>query len=347
MTDMTWFMWLSVLFCSLCWLILTTLVGCGSDARQKFDNLKKNIEEPQGPLRIVVVDDANLVKTLRRVWSARSEKELKVTEMTEAEFSKAKKWQADIVVYPPALIGELADKNRILPIPPERLENDSMGWVDVFPVIRVRECRWGKQAYATPFGSRTRVLVYRLDIFKKLKLQPPKTWREYARVAQQLDDKSRFADLVSGKEWKGAAEAWGKGQSANSLLIRSASYALHGGQYSTLFDINTMNPLVDEAPYARALAEASIAARFTTRQKSAIDCFKALLDGKCAMAITYPVGELNSLGYADDAKVPPLGVATLPGSVDVYNRQSKKWEKRLRQLLTDKLPTILSPWCCL
>ena len=308
----------------LCLLLVLLAAGCGG---RGIDLENMGQSKPTGPLRVVVVDDAKLAATIGRMWAARTELKIEIRETTLKEFASADKWSADIVIYPPPLIGQLVDANRLLPISPSRLNENELAWVDILPLIRLRECTWNKRAYATPFGSRTLVLLYRADIFDKLKLKPPTTWLEFDKVSKQLSNKTQFSQLVTGPEWAGSLEPLGKGSAAVMLLARAASYARYSGQFSALFDFKTMEPLIGGPPFVRALKEMIAANHSTSSKLDVTATLKSIIDGKCAMAITWPLSELNSLA-TEKQKIPSISAASIPGGTEVYSVRFKKWDKR-------------------
>jgi ABC-type glycerol-3-phosphate transport system substrate-binding protein len=111
------------------------------------------------------------------------------------------------------------------------------------------------------------------------------------------------------------------------LLARAASYAKHRDNYSTLFHIDTMEPLVAGPPFVRALEELAAAAKFGPSDPLGADpaaAREAFWRGECGMALTWPSAA---------AKFPPgnsvrAGIAPLPGSTEAYNIGNQTWEKR-------------------
>ena len=111
------------------------------------------------------------------------------------------------------------------------------------------------------------------------------------------------------------------------MLARAASYAKHRDNYSTLFHIDTMEPLVAGPPFVRALEELAAAAKFGPSDPLGNDpaaVREAFWRGECGMALTWPSAA---------AKLPPgnsvrAAVAPLPGSTEVYNIGNQAWEER-------------------
>jgi multiple sugar transport system substrate-binding protein len=115
------------------------------------------------------------------------------------------------------------------------------------------------------------------------------------------------------------------------LLARAAAYAKHRSQYSALFDYRTMKPLIAGPPFIRALEELAAASRCgpaTENTLTPADTVRRIHDGECAMAIGWlantheePVATASGMPQA-------IGAIPLPGSRDVYNFRSERWEQR-------------------
>jgi ABC-type glycerol-3-phosphate transport system substrate-binding protein len=112
------------------------------------------------------------------------------------------------------------------------------------------------------------------------------------------------------------------------LLARAASYAKHPDYFSALFQTSTMDPLIDSAPFVRALEEMVEASRGAKpRLLSPEEVRKAFWQGTCALAITWPsaTAEIES---ASDQERFQVGFCQLPGATQVFNPEAKKWEPR-------------------
>ena len=72
-----------------------------------------------------------------------------------------------------------------------------------------------------------------------------------------LADRAQSGSAAASDErpFSGVLEPLGPGWAGVVLLARAASYAKHPDNYSTLFDINTMEPLIAGEPFVRALEE--------------------------------------------------------------------------------------------
>jgi multiple sugar transport system substrate-binding protein len=178
-------------------------------------------------------------------------------------------------------------------------------------------------------------LYYRADMLEKLKARPPRTWSEYEKLARLLEDRTKLGELApaSGSPWVGALEPLGPGWAGTMLLARAAPYVTHRANYSALFHIDTMEPLIDGPPFVRALEEqvAVLGAHAGEQIRSDPGAVRrAFWAGRCAMAVTWPsaTDKGSDKGTSPAGRSIRLGLAELPGSTDVYNIAPQAWEAR-------------------
>ncbi|MBW3596690.1 MAG: extracellular solute-binding protein [Planctomycetes bacterium] len=292
------------------------------------------------PVRLLVIDDPQLAEAIRRVWRAKSEAPLEVSQ-TPAEELPAGRLAADAVIYPSGLLGELAESNRLLPLSDDLQAAAPLNSREVLDMLRLREVRWGEQTYAVSFGSPVLLLAYRPEVLEQAGVSPPATWTEYQRLIAHLADRANLggAALPESQPWFGTAEPWGPGWAGQTLLARAAAYVRHQDQYSDLFDYSTMAPLIDGPPFVRALEEMVAAAEHAPPQATSYspqDAYRAVLEGRAAMALAWPSAhrpsEADDEAAAADADNGGSGPDVLwrvpPGSPDVYSFSADRWEQR-------------------
>jgi ABC-type glycerol-3-phosphate transport system substrate-binding protein len=323
----------ALLFVAICMVTL----GCRPKANVPATSTTADTTSTQ-PLRLLVIDDEPMARAIERQWTAHGEKPLQVRQISQDEFVKQqqKRLAADVVIYPSSLIGELASRDWLQPLAEQHASNTEFQWRDVWELPRLQEVKWGATTLAVPLGSPTLMLCYRPDIFDRLQLTVPKTWSDYQAIVSGLAPYDKFKELVHTpeNEWRASCEPVGNGWAAELLLARAAAYARHPSQFSTLFDYRDLKPLVDGPPFVRALKELVAAqppsgqseADWQPLRKSqdAEGVRKMFVEGKCAVAITWPSllpSELKGVDF-------PIAFAPLPGSVDVYNFRTAAWEKR-------------------
>jgi multiple sugar transport system substrate-binding protein len=238
----------------------------------------------------------------------------------------------------------LVERNLISPPSAEVWEDAQYAARDVFELQRRVEGQWGEQLVAFSFGSPQLVLMYRADIFQALGLHVPQTWAEYGellpRLARaQLGSSAPPAD----RPWSATIEPLHMGWGAKTLLARAAAYASHPSQFSTLFDYETMQPLIAGPPFERALDELVAAAQSgpeNAQPRTPETARRALLAGETAIAITWPSrakSDGNPLPIAEGVRI---DFAELPGAETVYNFAEKTWTPQRDGKAWPRIPVL-------
>lgn len=306
----------------------TLLSGTGCEPDQRS---KKATVAPQRPavLRVIVVEDKELGEAIGREWHSRTESEVEIVAAGQADVADASRLPGDVVIFPSAMLGRLVERNLIRPLSESLLASDAIAIHDIFPLTRRQELTWGEDTYALPLGSPQFVLGYRPDLLQRLELAVPTTWDEYQAAAEKLSDRALMGDAApeEGQSWSAAAEPTGSGFSGCLLLARAAAYASHREQVTLLFDTARLEPLINQPPYVRALAE--LAVNFKAGRSNSVetpwDAFGELLAGRCGMALGW-AGNISSTDEASRSF--PIAFAELPGSQAVFNFDTEKWETR-------------------
>ena len=293
-------------------------------------------------LRLAVVDDPALAAAIVRArgeWTAQTGADFEVVEIKTGELdlkgdspifvgTKIGTVPVDAVVCPSHLMGVLAERKMLAPVPKKILRDPE--WQDVFELLKLREAAWAKQTVAVPFGSPVFCCYYRADLLKELGHRPPQTWTEYGELARLLSQKGRKGP------WAATIEPLAPGWAGMVLMARAAPYAKHRDNYSTLFNIETMEPLVDGPPMIRALEELVAAAKLGPADPFQYDpaaARAAFWRGECGMAITWPTAakegrEERGEGRRTADPGVRVGFAELPGSKEVFDVSANDWNKR-------------------
>ena len=325
------------LFAIFCLALL--LGGC---TKPNAESKPQQVEQPlRGlKLRLAVVDDPALAAAIVRMqgeWNSQTGSELEVVETTEKELDAAKAMPADAVVCPSHLLGTLAERDWLAPVPQEILRNAE--WIGLFELLKLREVAWGRQTMAIPFGSPVFCCYYRADLLEKLGRRPPKTWDEYQELAELLakpdlrsQPKEKNAAGKKPEPWCGALEPLAPGWAGLTLLAHAAPYLKHRNNYSALFRMETMEPQVAGPPMVLALKELVAAAKqspvdLTRYDPAAVRA--AFWRGQCGLALTWPsaTGD-GGRGAGDGETSLRVGVVELPGAKRAYNLNRRTWDKR-------------------
>jgi multiple sugar transport system substrate-binding protein len=306
---------------------LGTCTGCPSKpATPTADTAKTK----PGPLVVLVADDPPLAEAIAREWRGRTEEELTVRPITLVELTGAGRLPGDAVIFPSGYLGQLAERSLIVPLENEPLEDSEFNYRDIFDLVRLREMRWAGRTWAAPLGSPQLLLCYRADVFEKLGLSPPADWLQYEQAVERLSDRQAIGELApeGDQPWQPAIEPLAEGWAGQLLLARAAAYAMHRDQVSPLFRLGTLEPLIDQPPYVRALEElvAAVKAGGSAQRKSPSEAFTALISGHCAMALTWPTASLRT--EPSPARTSKLAFAPLPVSKQAYRLSTGAWEQR-------------------
>ena len=309
--------------------LLLILAGCPrpeSEPRPGHDRLPL-----EGvTLRLAVVDDPALAAAVvqaRGEWNAQTGAELEVTEISEKELERAETLLADAVLCPSHTLGILAERNLIEPVPENITRGDR--WDGIFDLPKLREAAWRGRIVAVPFGSPVFCCYYRADLLEKLGRRPPRTWSEYRELAELL-----AAEKPAGAtSWSATIEPLAPGWAGLTLLARAAPYAKHRDNFSTLFNIETMEPLIAGQPMVQALKELAAVAKLGPDDPFQFDPANvraAFWRGECGMAITWPTAAVEVKGLAASAasNAARVGFTELPGSRRVFNLANHEWDKR-------------------
>ena len=265
--------------------------------------------------------------------------ELEVRTATSKELAEAKRFSADVVVFPARWMGELAERELIQPVPEAMLKDTSDAPAlikvdDLLPTVRQCDVSWGRKVYAVTLGSPQLVLLYRPDVFQRLNLHPPSTWSEYQSAVEKLADRAALGDLAppAASPWHAALEPTAEGWAGVTLLARSAAAVRTEGQMFALFNIDDMSARIASPPFVQAARQMAEAAQSSGVQASGVpgekrltpgEVREAFLRGECGMAITWPAASKEI-----ESKT-PIAFAELPGHAETFVFQSQAWTKKI------------------
>ncbi len=295
--------------------------------------------EPPEPLRVLVLGDRRLATAIEREWIAQSTEAMEVRNISDTPPDPTALQGVDLVVFPDRMLGELAERRLIRPLPEgvSPKGSDAMvrdyDWPDVLPLIRRETVRWGKDVYAVSFGSPSLMLLYRSDIFATHGLQPPSRWSAYREVAERLG--TLAAAEGTSRRLAATAEPWGPGWAARLLLARAACYVRERSQYSTLFRFTDLRPLINTPGYVRALREMQQVCPVQSVDALQMDpagAVSLLVEGRAAMAVGYPPARWPMTdGEPSVGVMEPVGrfaIAPLPTGDQVYRLAQQSWQQR-------------------
>lgn len=303
--------------------LLVGLLGCPSkDAKTNPTLVNKSGQTEaadQGPLRVLVWDDPELADVIEREWEARSSSALEVRRGKSAEWlaSGEKRLGADVVVFPSELLGQLAEQRMIRAIPTELIDDVAYDKLGIYDVVRRREMVWGGKTYAVSFGSPVLTLLSRDDLIAKENV--PTTWSELSAIVKSLrsKDSSRPALLAP------SSPGW----PSKLLFVRTAPYIFDRARMSTVLDFRSLEPRIHTAPFVRALQDMATDHSGIQQVLTPHDVLDQFLDGRAAMAITWPSAVAEFGGEQPPTEF-PITVSALPGSKLYFDYGDETWSDR-------------------
>ena len=319
--------------------LLALLAGCTGDKQNAgSDNatIEKELPWKGVSLRLVVAGDSPMAEAIGRLrgeWQGTTGAELEVAELSEAELLGDQAPQADALIFPAYDLGVLVEREWLRPLPDEVLRSSELDWAEIFEADKTHDAGWGKVVYGFPLGSPALVCCYRKDLLEKLHRDPPTTWLEYQELATDLADREKLPDTAPAADapWSGTMEPLADGWVGLVLLARAAAYAKHRNHYSTLFDMESMDPLIAGPAFVRALDELIAAKSHMPADAlgaSPEQVQDAFLQGRCGMALTWTSPAFAPNANDKESAELEIGFVELPGSPQAYNPKIEQWDAR-------------------
>ncbi|NTG45330.1 ABC transporter substrate-binding protein [Rhizobium rhizogenes] len=156
----------------------------------------------------------------------------------------------------------------------------------------------------------------------------PKTWQKVQEVTKFLKGKKIGGTDAIG--YLDAPKAWG-GFGFYFLGSRATAYAKHPDDKAWLFDVDTMKPRINNPAWVRAIQDVVDALPSESGDQLNADPgttgFQQFLAGTGSMLSWW--GDIGQSARTSDSSVVGDTIAfdILPGSDDVYNSKTGKWEK--------------------
>ena len=309
------------------------LAGCPTPPQPA--ETKENLPPAGTSIKLAVVDDPSLadaVEQLRGEWQAQAGFSYDVVRTSREDLLAEDSLSADAVIGPVHLLGNLAQKGQLIPVPQAVMEGDLEQWSSIFSLLRAQEASWKGQAMGVPFGSPVLVCYYRADLLETLDRDPPATWSEYQKLAELFADREKLGEAAPPADapFSATAEPLGPGWAGMVLLARAAPYATHRSSYSTLFNFGSMEPMIAGPAFVRALEELVAATKLGSPDQLTLDPHKARTEfwsGRSAMALSWP--SAASIELPDVPEGLRVGLVELPGAEEVYSVSNRKWEPLL------------------
>lgn len=200
---------------------------------------------------------------------------------------------------------------------------------------------WNGKEYRVTIDGDCHNFNYRTDVFSDAELAKawkdeghqgewglPTTWQKVQEVTKFLKGKKIKGQDIYG--YLDPTKPWG-GFGFYFLGSRATAYAKHPDDKAWLFDIDTMKPRINNPAWVRAIQDVVDALPYEPADQLNVDPdgtgFTQFLGGTGAMCAWW--GDVGSNAKTNDTSVvgDVCGFSILPGSDDVYNAKTGKWDK--------------------
>jgi len=135
------------------------LAGCGQSTPEPIAEAPAS-ERP--PLKIWIVDAPELEKEISVRWQAASDQALKIENFSMDGFAARESFNADVVIYPALMLGDLVQKQTISRLPPQAFvkrgadnteQTPADAGTSLWPVRWRNSATYGGQVYGMPLGA--------------------------------------------------------------------------------------------------------------------------------------------------------------------------------------------------
>jgi len=222
----------------------------------------------------------------------------------------APQWMVDYIT--PGYVEDLTD----------RVANDpSIAWDDIAPFFRDFSATFGGSIYTIPLDGDFHMLYYRTDLLGEAGLEPPKTWDEYLDVAAEFQGKDLNGD---GDPDYGSCISKKRGAQAYWFItdVVASMVQSQGTSQGTFFNPDTMEPLVDNAAFRKAMEFYKESTQFGPPDEINLDVGDTrslFTSGRCALSLDW--GDIGTLALDPETSVvqDKTGAAIAPGSTEVLD----------------------------
>lgn len=209
----------------------------------------------------------------------------------------------------------------------DRVQSDSsIQWQDITNFYRRFSSRFNNRVYTIPLDGDFHMVYYRSDILEQYNLKPPKTWKEYLRIAKALngkdlngDDIPDYGSCIAKKDFD---QSYWMFFSIAAPFIQS-----QGTSQGIFFNLDTMAPLVNNEAFAKALKIYKQTSLYGPNEMltSAMELRDLFISGRCALALDW--GDIGTMAQMPESKVKnKVGAVITPGTTSVLNRDTGRLE---------------------
>jgi multiple sugar transport system substrate-binding protein len=199
--------------------------------------------------------------------------------------------------------------------------DENLEWSDVAPFFRDFSATYQGDIYTIPLDGDFHMGYYRTDLLDEAGFDAPKTWDEYLEVAEFFYGKDLNGD---GDADYGSCITKKRGAQAYWIIYSIAGGLLQsqGTSQGVFFDTETMEPLVDNEAFRKALEIYDATTAFGPPDELNLDVGDTrslFTSGRCALSIDW--GDIGTLAIDPETSVvmDKTGAMVLPGSTQVLD----------------------------
>ena len=237
----------------------------------------------------------------------------------------------DVITFAPAWTPDFAPYLSTMPSSIRQTE----AWKDIHPVYRNRLMIWGGKHKSQTIDGDLHTLAYRIDLFEDPKermafkkkygyeLTVPQNWEQYYQVAE-------FFTRPDEKLW-GTGEAFVRGgQQFWFFFTHVASYTNNPSNPGAMFfDPETMDAQVNNPGWVKALEDYVRSVKYSppgALNWGSGDVRTSFAAGMIAMNFDWGDTGVMGADKAESKIAGYAGTALTPGSHQIWNHKSKKWD---------------------
>ena len=232
----------------------------------------------------------------------------------------------DAYVFDPQWLGDFVPAGYLDDLTSRVKADKKIQWNDIGPFFRNFSATFQGRTYTVPMDGDFQMVYYRKDILARDHVKPPATWDDYLAIAKRYNGKDLNGD---GKGDYGSCIAKKRAAQSYWMIYSIAGAFLQslGTKQGAFFDVKTMQPLIQNAGFARALDIYNETTKYAPPDERNLDVGATrglFTSGRCMFSLDW--GDIGTL--AIDPKTSTVqnkvGSIILPGSRQVVNRKTGK-----------------------
>lgn len=318
--------WLCLLFS-----VIVSAGGCKTETKPDSDEAEIEVAiDPPEPMTMVVVGDPNLGPIIQRQWAARRDGVLTIVDLTQNEFVEAEfklPENTDVVIYPPAMLGELHKREQLMKVPSDIFNSDDFNKNELLRHFRTLVVRQDDQNFGVPLGGPCFSMIANGTLLAQAEAEQPVTWNKVDSCLRKI-----AKALESNPDLKIPAKIdmpLAKGWAVHSMMARAAPGVADRGKLSTVLDRKSMKPLITQLPFVDALKHLKEVSTKRSLELNPRQVFDLVCKGESVMAIGWPAKgfeDEETEGAIDDEI--ELQIFSLPGVTERFDASTGNWAKR-------------------